>query len=93
MAGKWRGTQLVADAHCRHLSLPVTQVPTEGASTQDRATWDEILSCCGLAQEDRRLREALRRVDAGPSRCEAFDRTRRAYVLRAESIRDQWLIA
>lgn len=93
LAGKWRGTQLVADAHRRHLSLPVTQVPTEGASTQDRATWDEILSCCGLVQEDRRLREALRRVDEGPSRCEAFDRTRRAYVLRAESIRDQWLIA
>lgn len=90
LAGKWRGTQLVADAHRRLLSLPPTQVPTEGASAQDSATWDEILACCALAQEDQRLREALRGVDAGPPRSAAFDRTRRAYVLRAESVRDQW---
>lgn len=87
-AGKWRGTQHIAEAHRQSLGQPPTGLPVQGGSYRAHADWADILACCPLQPEDQQLRAALQGITDPVTRAEAFDRCRRAYVLREESIQD-----
>jgi len=88
LAGKWRGTQMIAAAHRRMLGLPPSDAIIEGVSTAAKADWSAIQAVVGVAAEDQRFRQALAGVAEPAARMATFDRVRQSYPLRAESVRD-----
>lgn len=87
-AGKWRGTQQIANAHRQALGQPPAASAVQGGSSRSHADWDTILACCPLEREDQELRDALRGLKDPAARAAAFDHVRSGYVLRQESIKD-----
>ncbi|WP_323750670.1 4-phosphoerythronate dehydrogenase PdxB [Marinobacter sp.] len=95
LEGKMQGTEMVYQALCRFLGLPVRKkagqfLPEPALSNMSftrNAIEDEALrlalgACYDPRKDDLRLRRAMK--EAGEKRAEAFDRLRRDYPVRRE---------
>ncbi|NWN91485.1 4-phosphoerythronate dehydrogenase PdxB [Marinobacter adhaerens] len=95
--GKVRGTEMVYQAVCQFLGLPVRKKAGQflpqpalskavftSAADEQTAVWTALRACYDPRSDDARLRKVMRLARSGEEQGVAFDRLRRDYPVRRE---------